>query len=146
MTDLVLRAPDGQLHLTGTLELKADGGTVKVDNDDVLVELPTAEDPHATGTPPVVLPPPPGSPIDPGGSVWVIASLNTGVTVHGRAVVTQGMVLQGEGPDGPTWPGMVLPSQTNTTVTVDRLPMNVEGDQAVVFASGAVADLTSSGQ
>jgi hypothetical protein len=53
-------------------------------------------------------------------------------------------VMQGS---TPTWPGMVLPSQGNTgPVTVNRIPMNVVGDQAVIFPSGGTASLGTSGQ
>lgn len=138
MADLVLTArTGGLLRLRGPLHLRADGGVVTVDGDEVLVE-------GAEGTAPAVIqPPPPSSPADPGQDVEVVASLNRDVTAHGEPVVTQGMVLQG---DQRTWPGMVLPSQANEAVLVGPLAVNVVGDRAAIFPSGAVATLTDSGQ
>jgi hypothetical protein len=81
--------------------------------------------------------------------VWVINSFNKTVKVGARPLVTQGLVLQGRA-SGPIWPGMVLPSQGNTgptAVTVNNLPINVLGDQAVIFPSGGTAALSAgSGQ
>ncbi len=138
MADLVLTArTGGLLRLTGPLDLRADGGVVTVDGDEVLVE-------GAEGTaPPVIQPPPPSSPLDDGEDVEVIVSLNEDVTAHGKPIVTQGMVLQGR---NRTWPGMVLPSQANEAVMVGQLAANVVGDRAAIFPSGAVATLTDSGQ
>jgi len=148
MADLLLSGP---LNLMGNLTLKAsDGGKVKVGGSEVLVEVVAPTDPNHGTAPPVILPPPPALPTDPGPNVWVINSLNKTVKVGNppsRPIVTQGMVTQGQ---TPTWPGMVLPSQKNsgpTAVTVNRIPINVLGDQAVIFPSGGTAMLNvNSGQ
>lgn len=140
MADLELA---GTLELTGRLDLSADGGEVTASGFGVLVEHQPEVDPaHHRAAPPVVLPPPPSSPIDAGATVWAVASANATVTADRTPIIAQGMVLQGH---GPTWPGMVLRSQRNPTVTINRLPINVDGDQAAVFPSGAVVVLQSGG-
>lgn len=136
MADLVLK---GVLNLAGTLKLATSGGgKVKVGSAVALVE-------QASGTaPPVIIPPPPApKPLDDGPNVNVITSFTKTVTANGKAIVTQGMVMQGA---IPTWPGMVLPSQGNATVTINRLAINVENDKAIIFPSGGSASLSQSGQ
>jgi hypothetical protein len=152
--ELILK---GKLNLMGDLILSGlDGGKVKVGNQkvgnqEVLVQADvgniTNEPEHGFSPTPVMLPP--QQPIDKGQKVWVINSLNKKVKVKTAAagnklIVTQGMVIQGK---TPTWPGMVLPSQGNTDrVTINSIPINVENDQAVIFASGATVVLSKSGQ
>lgn len=143
MADLTLK---GRLNLMGNLTLKASGGgKVKVGSLEVLVELIAPGDPNHGIAPPVILPPPPTSPTDPGPKVWVINSFNKTVKIGTKPIVTQGLVIQG---NIPSWPGMVLPSQGNTgPVTVNHIPMNVLNDQAVIFPSGGTAMLNAkSGQ
>jgi hypothetical protein len=140
MADLMLK---GLLDFRGNLTLQGtSGGKVIVDTAEVLVEL---APPQTHGTAPsVILPPPPAPPIDVGGGVVILNSFNKTVKAGTRPIVTQGMVMQGS---TPTWPGMVLPSQGNTgPVTVNGIPMNVVGDQAVIFPSGGTASLGTSGQ
>jgi hypothetical protein len=147
MTDLVLT---GRVNLTGRLRLAGSTGTVQVDGGggprEVVVETAPTGGPQGQG-PPVVLPPPPASPLDTGPGIHVVSSFAKLVTVEvaGRpvAVVAQGIVLQGS---VPTWPGTVLPSTLNTGVRVEQVPVNVVGDQVVVFPSGAAVQLTTSGQ
>jgi hypothetical protein len=143
MADLKL---GGLLNLMGNLTLKASGGKVKVGDAEVLVESSAPAGPkHSTTAPPVPLPPPPATPTDTGSGVWVISSFNKTVKIGAKAIVALGMVMQG---NIPSWPGMVLPSKGNTDpVTVNHVPVNVLGDQAVIFPTGAPADLNgSSGQ
>lgn len=132
---------DGMLNLTGILDLAPDGGTVRVSGREALVERQPHETAHSDAAPPVVLPPPPASSIDTGMSVWVLSSWNKTVTAGRRPIVALGMAIQG---DVPTWPGMVLPG--NATVTINQVSINVEGDQASIFPSGAVVVLQNSGQ
>ncbi|HKQ72632.1 MAG TPA: hypothetical protein VJ810_02815 [Blastocatellia bacterium] len=140
MGDLVLK---GKLDLRGLLTLKASGGKVKVSANEVLVEL-TPGQTHGTAAPPVILPPPPATPTDIGTGAVIINSLNKTVKVGTKAIVTQGMLMQG---NTPTWPGMALPSQQNTgPVTINNIPINVVGDQGVVLPSGGTATFNSSGQ
>lgn len=145
MADLKLA---GTLNLMGMLKLTASGGgKVLVGGIEALVEVdPGGARAHSTSAaPPVILPPPPASPIDPGTKVWVVSSLNKTVTVGGRPLITQGVALSG---NGPVWPGMALPSAQNAGgPTVNHLPINVKGDQAIIFPSGGVAPLNNeSGQ
>jgi uncharacterized Zn-binding protein involved in type VI secretion len=133
MADLVL---EGLLDLAGNLQLEASsGGKVKVGAVEALVVGAEGQ------APPVILPPPPASPSDPAPGVKIISSFNQTVMAGGKAVVAQGMVMQGN-----TWPGMVLPSTANPTVTINGLPVNVIGDQATIFPSGAPATFAQSGQ
>ena len=120
-----------------------------------LVETnPMAGDPaQSNAAPPVIIPPPPGTPKDPGTNVWVFNSLNKTIKVGSRPLATQGLVIQGNlptaAPPGPTWPGKLLPSGTNTgpsVVTANNIAVNVEGDQATIFPSGAAVVLSTSGQ
>jgi hypothetical protein len=137
MAELVLK---GTLELHGSLTLKAAGGKVKVGDNAVLVEL-TPGQQHGTA-PPVTLPPP--APVNPGTAVVIITSFNKRVKAGTKAIVTQGILMQGQ---PPLWPGMVLPSQKNSgPVTINHIPINVVGDQGVVFPSGGSATFDDSGQ
>lgn len=143
MADLVLK---GMLNLAGNLMLQgSSGGKVKVDTLEAIVECSSPPgDPNHGMAPPVILPPPPAAPADPGPKVWVINSFNKTVKAGTKPIVTQGIAIQG---NVPTWPGMVLPSQGNTgPVTINHLPINVQNDQAVIFPSGGTAVLSTSGQ
>ena len=141
MGDLVLK---GRLDFRGNLTLQgASGGKVKVDDKEVLVEL---QPPQSHGTaPPVILPPPPATPINTGPDVVILSSFNKTVKAGAAPIVTLGMVLQGTNP--PPWPGMVLPTQGNAgPVSVNQIPMNVVSDQAIIFPSGGTASFNNSGQ
>lgn len=141
MADLVLK---GTLELHGLLTLKASGGKVKVQADEVLVELPPAPGNKHGSAPIVNLPPPPAGPINTGMDVVVFNSFNKTVMAGNKAIVAMGLVLQGL---PPMWPGMLLPSQKNSSVTINQLKINVKGDQAIIFPSGGTANLTdNSGQ
>lgn len=132
MADLLLTGP---LDFHGVLTLQPDGGKVIAGGLEVLVE-------QATGiAPPFIFPPPPSGPIDNGQGVEIISSLNQTVKAGPKAIVTQGMCLQG---DRKTWPGFVLPGSGN--VTVNQIPMNVLNEQAVIFPSGGTAQFNNSGQ
>ena len=136
----------GLLDLSGNLTLSADGGgKVLVAGKEALVEVtPSTRPAHSSAGVPVILPPPPASPTDVGTFVNVINSFNKTVKIGGKPLVTLGMVMQG---NVPSWPGMVLPSQGNTgPVTCNFVPVNVVGDQAVVFPTGAPASFNASGQ
>ena len=139
MADLELNGP---LDLMGTIDLVADGGgTVLVNGAAALVEGATGSD----GVP-VILPTPPASPIDTGTTVECVKSLGAGITASGKTVVTTGMIVQGA---SKSWPGMITPSTGNTgphVVTANAVPINVEGDKAVVFPNGGSASFTSNGQ
>lgn len=137
MGDLTL---SGTLNLMGNMVLAGDGGKVTVDGNAVLVE--DANHAHGTGIP-VILPPPPASPIDTGVDAKIFKSFNSTVTAGGKNVVTMGLHLQG---NTPSWPGMVLPSSVNPTVTINFLPINVEGDQGITLPNGGTATYNSSGQ
>lgn len=138
MGDLVLK---GMLDFRGNLTLKAAGGKVKVGGQEVLVELTSGQ--HGMASP-VIMPPPPASPADPGTKVIILNSLNKTVMAGGKPIVTMGMAMQG---NNPMWPAMVLPSTGNTTmVTVNHVAMNVVGDKAVIFPSGGTASFDTSGQ
>ena len=91
--------------------------------------------------PPFIFPPPPGSPVDAGPTVKVLVSLNKTVTAANKAIVTQGIAMQGS---TPTWPGMVM--RGSGTVTVNEIPINVVGEQAQIFPSGASGVFNQSGQ
>lgn len=139
----------GLLDFSGNLSLAADGGKVVIGGKEVLVELtPTTRPAHSSGGVPVILPPPPATPTDPGPMVNVINSFNKMVKIGGKAIVAQGMAMQGGGTSSAlTWPGMVLPSQGNTgPVTCNKLPVNVMGDLALIFPMGAPASFDASGQ
>lgn len=138
MGDLVL---SGVLNLTGTLKLSADGGRVKVDENEILIEQ-TPGNAHGQGSP-VILPPPPAGPIDTGVDATIFKSFTSTVTINNNPVVTMGMYLQG---NTPTWPGMVLPSSNNPGVTVNYLLINVQNDTGITLPNGAPVKLTTSRQ
>ena len=152
MPDLILK---GTLNLQGMLTLVgASGGKVKIGVKEALVKealvevLPT-DRAQSSGAPPVLLPPPPASPLQPQPTVWIVNSFNKTVkarTARGdRNLVTQGMAMQGKR-GAPMWPGMVMASVGNLTVTVNNIAVNVVDDQAAIFPSGGTALFTSSGQ
>ncbi|MFM2119490.1 MAG: hypothetical protein RL722_958, partial [Pseudomonadota bacterium] len=88
---------------------------------------------------------PPPAPVAPQPTVWIINSFNKTVKVRTsmpRNLVALGMVMQGQ--SGAPWPGMMLPG--SATVTINGLPVNVVGDQAVIFPSGGSASFNVSGQ
>ena len=136
----------GPLNLAGQLTLSASGGTVKAGGFEVLVQLSAPGDPQHGTASPVILPPPPATPLDTGPNVWVISSFNQTVKIGDRPIVALGMVMQGQ---TPMWPGMVLPSQNNMqpkAVSVNGVPANVQNDQATIFPTGVPAVLGTSGQ
>lgn len=142
MGDLVL---SGLLNLSGTLKLAGDGGKVTVAGNAVLVQGQKGTGPaHGAGAP-VILPPPPAAPSDPGPDVWIFKSFNSTVTVNAAAVVALGICAEGN-PGTATWPGMVSPSTMNPTVTINFLPINVEGDSGIILPNGGTVTFTSSGQ
>lgn len=134
---------EGSLNLTGNLTLDASGGRVTAGGIEVLVQVNAPAEPNQGTAPPVILPPPPAPPLDTGPNVWIVSSFNQTVKVATNAgskpIVALGMVMQGS---VPTWPGMMLPSKGNTgPVTVNGVPANVLGDQALIFPTGAPATL-----
>jgi hypothetical protein len=129
----------GPLDLLGTLDLAGQGGAVLIGGTKALVEGAST-----SNAPPVLIPPPPGSPADASTSVEVKKSLNVTITAGGKTIVATGLVLQGN-----TWPGMVTPSQTNaapTAVTASGLPVNITGDTATIFPTGAPVAITEANQ
>ncbi|MFI9379622.1 hypothetical protein [Kutzneria sp. NPDC052558] len=128
----------GQLNLTGKLDLV---GALAL-KDKVLVNGVEALVVAAKGAAPAVMLPPP-SPVDTGTDVAVVASFNQTVTAGGQAIVTQGVTLQG---NGQIWPGMLLPSSGNQTVTANGSPINVVGDKGITLPSGGQSVFTKSGQ
>lgn len=142
MGDLKLK---GTLNLLGVLKLNPAGGKLLVGGKEALVVLPLTGT-HGKAAPPVLLPPPPAKPLNEGVDVVVFVSLNQTVTVGSAnaAVVTQGMLMQGNPPR--VWPGMVQPSTNNATVKINHIAVNVQGDMGVVFPSGGTATLNTSGQ
>ncbi|MCY1022310.1 hypothetical protein [Pyxidicoccus sp. MSG2] len=143
MADLVL---EGVLNLEGLLTLEgSSGGKVKVGSNEVLVEVLPSGPPQCSSAPPVLLPPPPASPAQPQPTVWIVNSFNKTVKAGTQAIVAQGMAMQGL-TGGPMWPGMVLPSTGNPTVTINNIPINVVNDKAAIFPSGGMATFNSSGQ
>jgi hypothetical protein len=140
MADLVLK---GMLNLTGNLKLV---GKVKVGAVEALVEVSKGDPASAQGKgAPVILPPPPAPPTDPGIDAWVFKSFNATVTANDIAIVTQGMMAQGN-PGMATWPGMVQRSISNPGVTINNLPINVVGDLGITLPNGAPVTFTASGQ
>jgi hypothetical protein len=142
MANLDLKGP---LTLLGNLTLQASGGgKVTIEGKEILVEVAPGASPAQGTSSPVILPPPPAAPSDPAPNVNVINSFNKTVKIGSKAVVAQGLVMQGS---IPSWPGMMLPSQGNTSpVTAGGLPVNVVGDQAIIFPSGGSASFSASGQ
>jgi len=135
----------GTLNLKGVLRLNPSGGKVLVGGKEALVVLPLGQK-HGDAAAPVIQPPPPAAPINPGVGVVVFVSFNQTVTAGGVAMVTQGMVMQGNPAPPPPWPGMVQPSTNNPTVKINNIAINVQGDMAVIFPSGGTATLNTSGQ
>lgn len=148
MTDLILKGP---LNLTGRLILAADGGEVKVGSKPVLVEVGRSGISQGIGIP--VIQPPAPKPIDDGTEVRIFNSFNSSVKikVNGKdlPVVALGICIQGNVPNG-TWPGMMLPSVVNNIpkpiVTINQIPINVVGDQAITLANGGTINFSESGQ
>jgi hypothetical protein len=139
MADLKLLILSGNLLLSGTLKLATtSGGKVKVDSDEVLVE-----GGKGSGVP-VIQPPPPGSPIDKGTGVEIKRSFNSTVTANDKAIVAQGVCLQG---DTSIWPCMVLPSTRNLgAVKANGIPINVVGDSGITLLNGGSITFDQSGQ
>jgi hypothetical protein len=143
MADLVL---EGVLNLEGLLTLEgSSGGKVKVGSNEVLVEVLPSGPPQCSSASPVILPPPPAPPTQPQPTVWIVNSFNKTVKAGTLAIVAQGMAMQGM-TGAPLWPGMVLPSTGNPTVTINNIPINVVNDKAAIFPSGGMATFNSSGQ
>ena len=128
----------GPLNLAGTLTFK---DKLTIAGTEALIQA------DNLGTaPPVLLPPPPATPVDQGTDVSIVASFNQNVKAGSKAIVALGMVLQGS---SKTWPGMMLPSNANTgptKVSINNLAINVQNDQAVIFPSGGSAIFSTSGQ
>ena len=144
MGDLKL---SGVLNLKGNLNLQgSDGGKVKVGEAEVLVEVQKGSPQTSQGQgAPVILPPPPAAPADTGIDAWIFKSFNTTVTAGGAPIVTQGMCAQGN-PGTATWPGMVQPSMLNATVTINSIPINVQGDMGTTLPNGGPVAFGTSGQ
>jgi hypothetical protein len=142
MANLDLKGP---LNLMGNLTLQgASGGKVTINGMEILVEVAPGTLPAQGSAPPVILPPPPAAPADAAPFVDVINSFNKTVKVGSKPAVAQGLVMQG---GTPMWPGMMLPTQgNNPPVTANGLPINVVGDQAIIFPSGGSASFNASGQ
>lgn len=131
---------NGTLDLAGTLVLR---DTVLVGGLEALVVLPAPGTPsHGMAAAPVLIPPPPSPPQDPGLGVWITQSANRSVLAGRRALVTTGQCLQG---NIPTWPGTVLPSKGNRGVRAGGAAVCVVGDGGVITAGGPVT-FTTSGQ
>jgi hypothetical protein len=142
MADLVLK---GMLNLKGTLTLEPPaGGKVMVGSVEALVEVTPSDQPQCSSAPPVILPPPPLSPLQPQPSVWIINSFNKQIKAKTKNIVALGMVMQGQ-PGGPVWPGMLMPS-ANLTVKANSVAINVVNDMASIFPSGGMATFDKSGQ
>ena len=145
MANLTLK---GTLNLKGMLTLTgASGGKVLIGDAglEALVEVLPTDPPQCTSASPVIMPPPPAAPLQPQPTVWIVNSFNKTVKAGTKPLVTQGMAMQGQS-GAPMWPGMVLPSSGNPTVTVNNIPVNVVNDSATIFPSGGMASFTSSGQ
>lgn len=143
MADLTLKGND--LNFMGTLTLQGDSGgkiLIGAAGLEALVEV-TPSDPSQGMAPPVILPPPPASPLQPQPDVWIVNSFNKTVKAGSKNLVTMGMAMQGQS-GSPAWPGMVLPSAGNTAVKANSIPINVKNDQAVIFPSGGSAVFSSS--
>ena len=133
----------GPLNLMGDLTLQASGGgKVTIGNNEILVEVAPGKSPPQGNAPPVTFPPP--APQNPFPDVNIINSFNKTVKIGSAPAVALGLVMQGK---PAFWPGMMLPSQGNTPpVTASGLPINVVGDQAIIFPSGGSANFTDGGQ
>jgi uncharacterized Zn-binding protein involved in type VI secretion len=141
MADITLK---GSLTLMGNLTF--DGGKLLVGDGglEALVEVLPSDPAQCSSAPPVMLPPPPAGPAFPQPTAWIVSSFNKTVKAKTKAVVALGMAMQGQ--NAAPWPGMMLPSSGNPTVLINGIPINVVGDQAVIFPSGGSASFTSSGQ
>jgi hypothetical protein len=135
----------GTLNLMGTLDLK--GGKIKIGDAglEALIEVTPSDPAQCSSAPPVILPPPPASPLQPQPTVWIVNSFNKTVTANSKIIVALGMAMQGQS-GSPLWPGMVLPSSGNSTITITHIPINVVNDMAVIFPSGGSANFNASGQ
>ena len=141
MGDLNLTGP---LNLTGKLDLMGtDGGYVTVNKLQVVVEIVKGQGLPQGQAPPVPIPPPPSAPSDPGLGFWIYKSFNQTVTAKGKAIITQGICAQGN-PGSASWPGMVQPGKS--TVTINRIPINVVNDMVTILPTGACVPINSSGQ
>ncbi len=138
MGDLKL---SGTLNLTGLLNLSGDGGKVKIDDNEILVEKPPGNA-HGKGAP-VILPSPPATPTDTGPDATIFKSFNSTVTINGDPAVTMGLHLQG---NTPMWPGIVSPSINNAGVTVNFLPINVQNDIGTTLPNGGSVTYDTSQQ
>jgi len=138
---------NGLLNLKGQMDLKGrDGGKVKVGEMEVLVEVTKGDASASQGQGvPVILPPPPAAPTDPGPDAWIFKSFNSTVTANGVAIVTQGLHAEGN-PNVATWPGMVQRSLLNPTVTINSIPINVQGDMGTTLPNGGPVTFSQSGQ
>lgn len=137
MADLTLK---GVLNLLGNLKLNPEGGKVLIGDAGLEALVEGAE---GQAAPPVLIPPPPASPSDPGVKVKALSSFNKTVTAGGKNLVALGIAMQG---DIPSWPGTLLPSAGNPTVKINQVAINVVNDQATIFPSGGVGTFTQSGQ
>jgi len=145
MSDLTLK---GTLNLMGILTLKPPaGGKVKIGESglEALMEALPSDPPQCSSAPPVILPPPPASPLQPQPTVWIVNSFNKTVKANNKCFVALGMAMQGLS-GAPMWPGMVLASSGNPTVTINHIPINVVNDTAIIFPSGGSASFNASGQ
>ena len=132
----------GPLNLIGNLTFKGDKLTIN--HIEALVPE-TGADTAQGMAPPVLLPPPPAGPTFPQPLVWIVSSFNATVMQKTKPLVALGMCMQGQ--NGAPWPGMMLPSIGNNNVMANGVPINVLGDQGVVFPSGGTAIFsTASGQ
>jgi hypothetical protein len=138
MADLLL---SGMLNIKGSLNLVADGGAVKANNLEALVEVQRGQAGQAHGQAPVPIPPPPASPSDPGLDVWIFKSFNSTVTAGGKNIIAQGMCAQGN-PGQASWPGMVQRSTNNPGIWINNIPMNVKGDMGTILPTGAPVSFT----
>ncbi len=132
MADLKLK---GVLNLVGNLKLNPQGGKVLI-GDAGLEAL--VENGAGQAAPPVLIPPPPASPTDPGTGVKVISSYNKTVTAAGKNIVALGIVMQG---NVPSWPGMMLPSVGNPTVTINHINTPPGGSNRGRVGAGALTSL-----
>lgn len=145
MADLTLK---GTLNLMGNLTLKGDsGGKVKIGDSklEALVEVTPGDAAQCSSAPPVIIPPPPASPLQLQTTAWIVNSFNKTVKAGGKNIVALGMVMQGQS-GSPMWPGMMLPSSSNSQVKANLIPINVKGDMAVIFPSGGSAKFDEDGQ
>ena len=93
----------------------------------------------------MIIPTPPAAPLQPQPTVWIVNSFNKTVKAGQKCIVALGMAMQGQS-GAPMWPGMVMPSSANPTVTINHIPVNVVNDMAMIFPSGGSATFNASGQ